>query len=540
LADIREGKPVWIVEGENKVEALRERGEIALSGDTGATSKWLPDHAELLRGLPVILWPDSDTPGEDYIANAAAAIRAKDPDADIRVVRPFGPPNGVKGKDVCDWQGDPQALAQLAESAVPYVPRGNGQAHDEAPFIPAHPGVMADARPESVPIVLKVFKANDFAKMEAPEQEWEVPDTIPSSCVTGLCGDGAGGKSLSALQLGVAQTSGTDWFGKLPRKGKCLILSCEDGRNEVHRRIRSITVPMIGRPDFNVEDLVNLEIIDMVGEDSLLACIDGRTHSIIPTSLYGEIVKHLDGFMGPYREGSEEGRILILDTLAKVYGGDENVRMQVTQFIGFLDRLAIKYHVAIILLIHPSLAGIASGTGSSGSTGWHGSVRARMYLTAPDPADTCLSRRGGKMLFHHRSATMRRLILLAAFLILLPIAALAQQWNRPVTIVTTGSTGAVTATMPAVAGVAPPTNYLCGIDVEATGTSVVSPITITGLLGGTFTILQAITASATGVGYTRTFTPCLPASGPNVAIAIATTADATASTVNVWANGFLQ
>src|ERR1019366_2216127 len=107
--------------------------------------------------------------------------------------------------------------------------------------------------------------------------------------------------------------------------------------------------PMMGRADFNVDDLANLEIIDMVGEESLLARLDGRTHTLIPTGLYDKIIEHLDGFMGPWVKGSEEGRLLFLDTLAKVYGGDENIRMQVTQFIGFLDRIAIKYHIAIVL-----------------------------------------------------------------------------------------------------------------------------------------------------------------------------------------------
>jgi len=248
---------------------------------------------------------------------------------------------------------------------------------------------------EPPPIVLKVFKANELAKTEAPDREWEVPGIIPAARVTGFCGDGAGGKSLSMLQLGVAQTSGTDWFGKLPRIGKCLILSCEDDVDEVHRRLRDIVEPLSSREDFNVEDLRNLEIIDMVGEDSLLACLDGRSHSIIPTTLYEKIVEHLDSFMGPYLKGSDEGRILVLDTLSKVYGGDENVRIQVTQFVGFLDKLAIKYHTAIILLMHPSLAGMSTGTGSSGSTGWNGSLRARMYLTAVlgekgEETDPCL------------------------------------------------------------------------------------------------------------------------------------------------------
>jgi hypothetical protein len=83
-------------------------------------------------------------------------------------------------------------------------------------------------------------------------------------------------------------------------------------------------------------------------------------------------------------------------------------------------------------------------------------------------------------------------------------------------ILASGTTGAVTATMPIVAG---QTNYLCGIDIEAVGgTAVVSPITITGLLGGTFTIYQAITSAATGVGFQKTWTPCLPASAAGVAI----------------------
>jgi hypothetical protein len=101
LADLPEGQPVWIVEGEKKVDALRERyGAIAVSGDSGAGSKWLPEHARLLCGHPVIFWPDNDGPGEQYTLRAAAVIRAENPDADLRIVRPFPmAAKGEKGKD---------------------------------------------------------------------------------------------------------------------------------------------------------------------------------------------------------------------------------------------------------------------------------------------------------------------------------------------------------------------------------------------------------------------------------------------------------
>jgi hypothetical protein len=35
---------------------------------------------------------------------------------------------------------------------------------------------------------------------------------------------------------------------------------------------------------------------------------------------------------------------------------------------------------SVVLIAHPSLTGINTGTGISGSTQWHNSVRARFYL----------------------------------------------------------------------------------------------------------------------------------------------------------------
>jgi len=129
LADISAGHPVWIVEGEKKVDRLRELGAAGVSLDAGANSEWLPEHAKVLRGLRVILWPDSDALGEGYVARAAAEIRTEDPHADVRIVRPFGLPNGEKGRDVCDWKGDRDALARLAEMASVYE---SGQTNSHA------------------------------------------------------------------------------------------------------------------------------------------------------------------------------------------------------------------------------------------------------------------------------------------------------------------------------------------------------------------------------------------------------------------------
>lgn len=106
--------------------------------------------------------------------------------------------------------------------------------------------------------------------------------------------------------------------------------------------------------------------------------------------------------------------------------------------------------------------------------------------------------------------------------------------SRPVVGVSTGSTSAVTASIAAAQG---RITYICGFDVSAIGgTATVGPITITNVNGSTLTYQLASTAS--GNFLSRTFTPCLPGSGQNTAISVATTADGTASAVDVNVYGF--
>jgi RecA-family ATPase len=73
-------------------------------------------------------------------------------------------------------------------------------------------------------------------------------------------------------------------------------------------------------------------------------------------------------------------RLLVLDTLADVFAGNENARSEARQFIGLLRGLAIDHGLAVVLVAHPSLFGMATGSGTSGSTAWSNSVRSRLYL----------------------------------------------------------------------------------------------------------------------------------------------------------------
>ena len=62
--------------------------------------------------------------------------------------------------------------------------------------------------------------------------------------------------------------------------------------------------------------------------------------------------------------------LVIIDALADAFAGDENNRSQARQFVGLLKGAARAFGCAFLCLAHPSINGMNSGTGTSGSTAW--------------------------------------------------------------------------------------------------------------------------------------------------------------------------
>lgn len=189
---------------------------------------------------------------------------------------------------------------------------------------------------------------------------------MPQRTVTLFSGDGGTGKSLLALQLSVAVATGCGWIGKGVSAGRVIYMSAEDDDDELHRRVDDI-LRAEGR---SYDDIRGLTLRSLAGEDALLA-VESQV-ALMATELF----KELDG-----RAAADVPALIVIDTLADVYPANENDRAKVRQFIGILRGLALKRDCAVLLLGHPSLTGLASGTGSSGSTAWNNSVRSRLYLS---------------------------------------------------------------------------------------------------------------------------------------------------------------
>jgi RecA-family ATPase len=150
-------------------------------------------------------------------------------------------------------------------------------------------------------------------------------------------------------------------------QGRALYLSAEDDIEELHRRL----VDIANYDGTDLSEVKRLDILPLAGKDAVLAAPDPKTKLLTPTPLFASIKATIE---------AAKPTLTILDTSADLYGGDENVRPQVRQFVGMLRGLCIECRTAIVLLSHPSLTGINSGSGLSGSTAWNGSVRSRLYL----------------------------------------------------------------------------------------------------------------------------------------------------------------
>jgi RecA-family ATPase len=206
---------------------------------------------------------------------------------------------------------------------------------------------------------------------KAPEREWIVPDWLPCGVVTGLYGDGGLGKSLLALQLQTALAIGKPWLGLSAEKVASLGVYCEDSQEELWRRQEDIN------SDYGIDmtALSDVHWMPRLGEDNLIM-VFARNGVGEFTKFHGEILTAALDF---------RARHVSIDTAADTFGGNEIDRNHVRQYVSrACGSIARKINGSVMICAHPSVSGLTSGEGASGSTGWNNSFRSRLFFRAPD------------------------------------------------------------------------------------------------------------------------------------------------------------
>lgn len=200
-----------------------------------------------------------------------------------------------------------------------------------------------------------------------PSRPWAVRNRIPLRQPTLVSGEGGVGKTICILQLLAATVLAKDWLGAMPEPGPVIYMGAEDEADELQRRMADILKHYDATFD-EIQD--DFHMASYAGEDMTL----GRANKmgiVEPTPLFFRLLEQGEDI---------RPQIIALDTSSDIFAGNENDRQQVGTFIGLMRKLAMTADAAVTINSHPSLSGISSGSGMSGSTAWHNRVRARMFL----------------------------------------------------------------------------------------------------------------------------------------------------------------
>lgn len=220
-------------------------------------------------------------------------------------------------------------------------------------YDPAHeftPDSDEPASPE--PFDLVAASVGDLIRTPPPPRRWLVHERLPLDVVALLAAAGGTGKSMATLQLAVSMATGWPWFDmEISEPGAVLMVSAEDDRDEIHRRLSVVLEHYADDADPFAVDAFSeyhdrlqrrLFILDRVGEDNrLTAKIDRET---LRTAFADRVVATAEAMPEP-------PVMIVLDPLSRFDGGDPNDNSDGTRLIEAAEHIR-KATRATVLLPH--------------------------------------------------------------------------------------------------------------------------------------------------------------------------------------------
>jgi RecA-family ATPase len=222
---------------------------------------------------------------------------------------------------------------------------------------------------------LQWLDMSGWDRQPVPERKWAIRDRVPLEQAGLFSGEGGTGKSIIELMKDVAHVAAKDWLGSMPEPGPAIYLGAEDSADEIHIRLAAIAKHY----GVTFKQLVEggLHVLPMLGKDATL-CALTRGGKVEVTALYRQLYEVA---------GDIKPKNISIDTLSRAFAGSEIDRVQVYAFAMHMQALAELSQGSVTVLSHPSLQGINSGSGISGSTAWHGAFRFRQYLRGVKAGD---------------------------------------------------------------------------------------------------------------------------------------------------------
>lgn len=209
---------------------------------------------------------------------------------------------------------------------------------------------------------------------EPIKQRWLASGRIPSGDLTIGAGNGGAGKTEIFTQLLVYVAGGLgDWLGCVVEDGPVLFLSCEEPEPNIRDRIERISK----HRGIDPHAIANLHLHFPDLEETWLVTVD-RAGRVMKTPLFLALENWI---------AANKPRLVVIDSIAAVFDGEAIARRQVRAFLAMLRKIAREHDTAIVLLDHPSVRGMADGSGTANSVDWRNSVRSMLHLSDAEKED---------------------------------------------------------------------------------------------------------------------------------------------------------
>ncbi len=182
LPSLADAEQVIVVEGEKCADALRALGYVATTSPHGSKGAGMADWSPL-AGKQVVLMPDIDEPGNEYIDAVVGLLEHVSPAPTVRVLRLDSLPDRSpmpEGGDVVDWLaagGTKELLARMLESAEEW--KASSQVWPE--LQPFDQDALPEFPTEVLPPVLREF-------VEAESLATQTPADLAGLLVLAVCG----------------------------------------------------------------------------------------------------------------------------------------------------------------------------------------------------------------------------------------------------------------------------------------------------------------------------------------------------------------
>tara|TARA_R100001460_G_scaffold3951_2_gene11521 strand:- start:334 stop:2523 length:2190 start_codon:yes stop_codon:yes gene_type:complete len=310
---------IW-VEGEKCADELTKKGYTATCtiGGAGMLSRNTKDKFDFspLQGKEVIIWPDNDEAG----LKLAKIVQELSQNAGAKLITMLVPPKGKPKK----WDA-----ADAIEEGFDISNFLNAPTHKVKKSLSLrNPNLLASAQ----------FQGS------APEQKFLIGDTMPLGVPVVFAAAGDSGKGMMTLDLAMKVASGDGmqnaFGGMVSQHGTAIILSAEDDRDELHRRISRLD-PLNKRSGYE-HDLIVVPLPNEGGVFPIMMKVD---NTYATSSEFEKIYEEMLEI--------EDLALVIVDPMASFVHADVNADPAAgAAFMGLLAQISTETGATVIVNHH--------------------------------------------------------------------------------------------------------------------------------------------------------------------------------------------